>query len=112
LATAAVCAAALTGRAGRQPERATALSRWAFLAGGLVHGVGFGLLVGALGLAGLRTRAISRPLAQAGLASGVAGVLAPLYLLAEPAGWLIPLGRFSGLLISGIAGVQLARRSS
>lgn len=45
------------------------------------------------------------------MASGVAGLLAPLYLAAEPAGWLIPLGRFSGLLISGIAGVQLARRS-
>jgi hypothetical protein len=61
LATAAVCAAALIAPAGRQPERAVKLSRWAFLAGGLVHGVGFGLLVGALGLAGLRSGAISRP---------------------------------------------------
>ena len=111
LAISAVCTAALTGRAGRQAESAAKLSRWAFLAGGLVHGVGFGLLVGSLGLAGLRTGALPRPLAQAGLASGVAGLLSPLYLLAEPAGWIIPLGRFSGLLISGIAGVQLARRA-
>lgn len=111
LATSAVCTAALTGDPGRQPERAATLSRWAFLAGGIVHGVGFGLLMGALGLAGQRTGALSRRLAQAGVASGVAGLLAPLYLAAEPAGWLIPLGRFSGLLISGIAGVQLARRA-
>lgn len=111
LATSAVCTAALTGAAGRQPARAATLSRWAFLGGGIVHGVGFGLLMGALGLAGLRTGAIARRLAQAALVSGVAGLLTPLYLAAEPMGWVIPLGRFSGLLISGIAGVQLARRA-
>ncbi|MEZ4864926.1 MAG: hypothetical protein R3C14_26670 [Caldilineaceae bacterium] len=110
LATSALCAVALIGEAGEDPEQATSLSRWAFLGGGLVHGVGFGLLVGALGWAGLRTGKLHRRLAQAALASGAAGMLTPLYLLAEPAGWIIPVGRFSGLLISGIAGVQLARR--
>lgn len=72
------------------------------------HAVGFGVLVGALGPAGLRTDELPRPLAVAGLASAAASLLSPLYFVAEPAGWLIPVGRFSGLLVSGIAGVQLA----
>jgi hypothetical protein len=108
LATASACAAALTGRPGRQDASAAALARRGFIAGGPVHAVGFGLLVGALGLAGLRTGELPRPLAVAGLASATASLLSPLYFVAEPAGWLIPVGRFSGLLVSGIAGVQLA----
>lgn len=75
----------------------------------MAHGAGFGLLVGALGLAGLRTGELPRPLTLAGLASSAAGLLSPLYLVAEPAAWFIPVGRFSGLLVSGIAGARLAR---
>ncbi len=37
-----------------------------------------------------------------------ASVASALYFVAEPAGWLIPLARFSGLLVSGIAGARLA----
>jgi hypothetical protein len=73
-----------------------------------VHTVGFGVLVGALGLAGLRTGELPRPLAVAALASATASLLSPLYFVAEPAGWFIPAGRFSGLLVSGIAGARLA----
>ena len=109
LATAAGCAAALTVP-GRPDEAAVTLARRAFVAGGPVHTAGFGILVGALGLAGLRTGELPRPLAVAGLASAaLSPVLSPLYFLAEPAGWLIPAGRFSGLLVSGIAGARLAR---
>ena len=108
LAAAAACAAALTTRADRPETDAAALVREAFVAGGPVHTVGFGVLVGALGLAGLRTGELPRPLAVAGLASAAASLLSPLYFLAEPAGWLIPAGRFSGLLVSGIAGARLA----
>ena len=82
-----------------------------FAAGGPVHGAGYGVLVGSLGLAGLRTGELPRPLALAGLASTVAGLLSPLYFVWEPAAWFIPAGRFSGLLVSGIAGVRLSRRS-
>jgi hypothetical protein len=108
LATAAGFAAALTGPAGREDDRAVALARRAFVAGGPVHTAAFGVLVGALGLAGLRSSELPRPLAVAGLASATASLLSPLYFVAEPAGWLIPVGRFSGLLVSGIAGVRLA----
>src|SRR5215212_11770057 len=99
LATSALCAAALTGRWGEEDASAVALHRLAFAAGGPVHGVGFGVLVGALGLAGLRTGELPRPLAIAGLASAATSVASPLYFLAEPAGWLIPAGRFSGLVV-------------
>jgi hypothetical protein len=83
-----------------------ALHRRAFLAGGPTHGVGFGLLLGALGLA--RGGDLPRPLATAALAAAIPNLLSQLYLLAEPAGLLIPLGRFPGLVISGIAGARLA----
>jgi len=111
LATSALLSAALTGRRGEQDASAAALHKLMFAAGGPVHGAGFGMLVGSLGLAGLRTGELSRPLALAGLASAAAGSLSPLYFVWEPAAWFIPAGRFSGLLVSGIAGVQLGRRS-
>jgi hypothetical protein len=62
-------------------------------------------LVGSLGLAGLRTGDLPRPLALAGLASAAAGTLSPLYFVWEPAAWFIPAGRFSGLLVCAIDGV-------
>jgi hypothetical protein len=109
LATAGLCAAALSGGAGCDEARAARLHRRAFLAGGPVHGAGFGVLVGALGLAGRRTGALPDALTTAALAAAVPNALAPLYLVAEPAGWLIPIGRFPGLVISGVAGLRLAR---
>jgi hypothetical protein len=88
---------------------AAALHKAAFAAGGPVHTAGFGLLLGALGLAGLRTGAISKPVARAALGAAGAGLLSPLALVWSPAAWFIPAGRFPGLLVSGIAGAQLSR---
>jgi hypothetical protein len=109
LATAAVTHAKLTSPDAAVDERAVAMSRRVFVAGGPVHGVGFGVLTGVIGLAGLRGGELPRPLAITAVASAVAGALTPLYFLWEPAGWLIPIGRFSGLVISGIAGARLFR---
>jgi hypothetical protein len=109
LATSALLSAALTSARADQDEVARRLHRRAFLTGGVAHGAGFAALVGSLAVAGLRTGELPRGLALAGLGSAAAGLLSPLYLLAEPAAWLIPIGRFSGLLVSGIAGVRLAR---
>jgi hypothetical protein len=109
LGTAGLCAAALSGGAARDEARAARLHRRAFLAGGPIHGVGFGVLVGALGLAGRRSEALPDALTSAAIAAAVPNVLSPLYLVAEPAGWLIPIGRFPGLVIAAIAGVRLAR---
>jgi hypothetical protein len=110
LATSAACAAALTGRRGDRDESAVALHRWGFLAGGPIHGLGFGTLVGALGLAGLRTGELPRPLAFAALGSAAAGLLAPLYFVTEKAALLIPAGRVTGFIVSGVSGARLARR--
>jgi hypothetical protein len=109
LAASAATAAALTTGRSEDPEHAVSLARRAFLAGGPIHGVGFGLLVGALGSAGLRTRELPRAVSLTALASVPPNLLGPLYLLAEPAGWFIPAGRFPGLIVAGIAGAQLSR---
>jgi hypothetical protein len=109
LATSAVTHTTLTRLREDEDDRAATLAQRAFVAGGPVHGVGFGVLTGVLALAGLRARELPRPVATCGLASAALSVLSPLYFVWEPAGWLIPAGRFSGLLVSGIAGVRLAR---
>jgi len=109
LAASGLHAAALTTRRAADPARAVALHRRAFLAGGPTHGVGFGVLMGALGLAGLRGGTLRRPLAVAAVAAAVPNLLGPLYLVAEPAGWFIPMGRFPGLIVTGVAGAHIAR---
>jgi hypothetical protein len=109
--SASLAAAAVTGIAlAREPagERAVARHRRLFTAGGPVHGAGFGLLVGALGVAGLRTGDLPRPLAIAGVAGAVPNLLSPLVMVREPAALLIPAGRFPGLVVCAIAGARLA----
>jgi hypothetical protein len=110
LATSGLHTLALAGRRGQEDEGAARLARRAFAFGGPIHGVGFGVLTGSLALSGLRTGELPRPVAIAGIVSAVSGLLSPLYFLKETAGWFIPVGRFSGLLVSGIAGVRLGRR--
>lgn len=107
LAVSAAHSAALT--TGERDDAATVrLARRGFAAGGPVHTAAFGTLVGALGLAGLRTGRLPRPLAQAALVSAGLSLASPLSFAAENAAWFIPAGRFSGLVVSGIAGVRLA----
>jgi hypothetical protein len=110
LATSGLHTLALSGRWGKEDESAAKLARRSFAFGGPVHGVGFGVLTGALALAGLRTDELPRPVAITGLLSAASGLLSPLYFVKEQAGWFIPVGRFSGLLVSGIAGIRLGRR--
>ena len=107
LATSALCAVALTGSRGEQDASAAALHRLMFAAGGPVHGAGFGMLVGALGLAGLRTGELPRPLAIAGLVSATAGLLSPLYFVTVSRG-LVHTGR----AVLGVAGQRHRRGPS
>jgi hypothetical protein len=109
LATSGLHTLALSGRWGKEDDSAAKLARRGFVFGGPIHGVGFGVLTGALALAGLRTGELPRPVAILGLVSAASGILSPLYFVKESAGWLIPIGRFSGLVVSGIAGVGLGR---
>lgn len=109
LSTSAVLTAALTTDRAESDDRAIAMHRRAFLAGGVAHGVGYGVLVGALGVAGRRTGVLPPVLARIAAGSALAGLLSPLYLLAEPAAWVIPVGRFSGLVVTTVAGVRMSR---
>jgi hypothetical protein len=109
LAASALTTVALTTRQAEREETAATLYRLMFVTGGPVHGVGLGLLVGALGLSGLRTGELPRWLSSAALASSAAGALSPLALVGRFAIVFIPLGRLSALIVSAIAGVRLAR---
>jgi hypothetical protein len=109
LAASGLLTAALTTDRAADDDRAVALHRRAFLAGGVAHGVGYGLLVGALGMAGERTGVLPRGVARVALGSAAANLMTPLYLVAEPAAVFIPAGRFSGLVVQSVAGVRMAR---
>jgi len=102
LTVAAACAGALTFTAGADTARDVKLHRAMFLAGGPAHGAGFGVLIAALGLG---TDALPR---DAALAIAAPNLLSPLYLVAEPAAWLVPIGRFPGLIAIAIAGPKLS----
>ncbi|MGH3758589.1 hypothetical protein [Actinophytocola sp.] len=110
LATSVACTAQLTTDAREDDEKAVRLNDTAFAAGGPVHGVGFGVLTGSLALAGLRGGELPKPLAVAGLVSAAASLASPAYFATEKVAPLIPIGRFSGLLVGGIAGGILAAR--
>jgi hypothetical protein len=109
LATSAAVATTLTLR-DVDDDTALRLSRSAFVAGGPVHGVGFGALTAALVLGG--SADLPRWVVVTGLASAVCGAGSPLYFLWTPAGWLIPAGRFPGLVITAVAGPLLSSRSA
>jgi hypothetical protein len=106
---ASATAAALTSERGRDDDQARSLHRFLFSAGGPVHGGGPALLLSALGLAGLRTGALARPLAIAALAAAAVDALAPLVLALPRAALVIPAGRSPSFVIMGIAGYRLAR---
>jgi hypothetical protein len=108
LAVSAAGTATLTGSAKDDDGTAVRLNDGAFAAGGPVHGAAFAVLTGALGLAGLRSGELPRPLAIAALVSAGVGLLSPLWFASEKAALVIPIGRFSGLLVNGIAGGLLA----
>ncbi|MHC1561632.1 hypothetical protein ACR9E3_21950 [Actinomycetospora sp. C-140] len=104
LATSALTAATLTRTDGDDELRRGAAL--AFAAGGPVHGVGFGLLTGALVLAGGEDGRLPRPAVVAGLAAGAAGIASPLWWLRPGAVWLVPAGRFPGLVLAALWGLR------
>jgi hypothetical protein len=112
LAASAAAAAALTAAPGRDGKRARFLHRFVFTAGGPVHGAGLALLLGALGLAGLRAGALPRPLAIASLTTAGVDALAPVVLAVPRAAPVIPAGRFPTFVVLGLAGALLARGSA
>jgi hypothetical protein len=104
LATSAVTAARLTLTDDDQALRRRA--RRAFAVGGPIHGVGFGLLTAALALTAHDRDALPRPAVAAGLVAAAAGIASPLYWVHPDAAWLIPAGRFPGLVLAGVYGTR------
>jgi hypothetical protein len=112
LATSASCAAGLAAGKAESADQYIRLHRAAFTAGGPIHGVGFGLLLAALGFAGRRDGRLSPAVTAAALTAALPNLLTPLYLKWPGLVWLIPAGRFPGLVVTAIAGIRLASNGS
>jgi hypothetical protein len=110
LATSAATHLSLTVPRERGDAELTRSARRVFVAGGPVHGVWYGLFTAVVAAVGRDAGLLRRPATTTGVASAVAGILSPAYFRWENAGWLIPIGRFGGYVVSGILGVRLARR--
>ncbi|MEV7135753.1 hypothetical protein AB0N24_23070, partial [Arthrobacter sp. NPDC093128] len=75
-----------------------ALSFLAFIAGGVGYVVGMGLLVAGIAVPALILRFIPRWLAWTGLVIAALSELSFLSMAVEPLQFLLPIGRFGGLL--------------
>lgn len=115
-ATVAALAASATTQAGltvpkdRTDAEVLATTRRVFVFGGPAHGVANGILTAATTVAARDSALLGRSGVVVGLLSAVANLITPAYFRWEPAGWLIPIGRFSGYLLSGVIGARLATR--
>lgn len=87
------------------PATVSALRQLSFFVGGAGHTAWLGLFVGAASVAMRRAAMLPRWLTTAGL---VSATLSLLSLVVEPAALLIPLGRFSGLLVIAVISVLMA----
>jgi hypothetical protein len=86
-----------------------ALSFLAFITGGVGFVVGLGLLVAGIAVPSLILRFVPRWLAWAGLVIAGLSELSFLAMTVEPLQFLLPIGRFGGLLWLVLAGFLLAR---
>ncbi len=109
LATSGVLTSGQRGAEAQEAADVAARTRRSFVAGGPVHGVGFAALVAALTSAGSRTGVLGPTATKVGVTSAVAGLLCPAYFAWEPAGYLIPAGRFTGLGLIAYVGRRLSR---
>lgn len=112
LAASAATQAGLTAPNDRTDAEVLATTRRVFVFGGPVHGVANGILMAATAVAARDSGLLGQKGMAVGLASTAANLSTPAYFRWEPAGWLIPIGRFSGYLLSGVIGVRLAARRS
>ena len=112
LTASAATHASLTLLRERGDEEIARTARRVFVAGGPVHGVAYGAFIGLLTTAARDVGLLGRPGTATGWVSTAAGVASPAYFRWENAGWLIPIGRFSGYVLSGLVGARLAGLSS
>jgi hypothetical protein len=111
LAASATIQAGLTVPKDRSDAEVLATTRRVFVFGGPVAGVANGILTAATAVAARDSGLLGRTGVVVGQLSTVANLITPAYFRWEPAGWLIPIGRFSGYILSGVIGVRLATRA-
>lgn len=91
------------------PALARALADLAFLSGGVLYAVTFGLLIAGISVTGLLAGLLPRPLTWTGLVLAAAGMVSSLSLLADPFAYLLPVVRFGGLIWLIFVAVLLPR---
>jgi hypothetical protein len=91
------------------PTLAHALTFLAFITGGVGYVVGMGLLVAGIAVPALILRFVPRWLAWAGLVIAALSELSFLSMAFEPLQFLLPIGRFGGLLWLVAVGFLLPR---
>jgi len=109
LAASAFTHASLTTSQPRSDSDVNRLARRVFVVGGPAHGVVYGVFTGVAAAAGRDAGLLGTTAARTGLAAATAGILSPAYFRWENAGWLIPIGRFGGYVVTGILATRLAR---
>jgi hypothetical protein len=93
-----------------EPSLIRALQLLNFAAGGVAHVVPLGLLLAGIAVPGLLARLLPSWLAWAGLVIAGIAELSTLTLLAEPAAYLLPVARFTGLAWLIAVGFMLPRQ--
>jgi len=109
LTAAALTHASLTVPSQRTDQDLARTAERVFNLGGPIHGVCYGLFTAVLAETGRDLGLLGRPSVTTGVVSAAAGLLTPTYYRWDNAGWLIPIGRFSGYTVSAILGIRLAR---
>lgn len=109
LAASAATQSTLTMPIERDDDAILDTTRRVFATGGPVHGVAYGVFTAVLAESARNAAVLGPAGTRVGWASAAASLLSPAYFRWEQAGWLIPIGRFTGYLVSGIVGARLSR---
>lgn len=111
LAASATIQGSLTAPKERTDAELLATTQRVFVSGGPVHGLANSVFTAATAVAARDTGLLGRTGARLSPLSAVANLLTPAYFRWEPAGWLIPIGRFSSYILSGVVGTRLAAKN-
>jgi len=95
-----------------QPALVRVMHDFAFMTGGVAQVTTFGLFVGTASAAALKAGLLPRWICWLGGVCAVASLASVIALASEPGSFLLPVGRFSGLIWVVAAGVVLIRSRS
>jgi hypothetical protein len=93
-----------------QPAVVRAVHDFAFMTGGVAQVTTFGLFVGTASAAALKAGLLPRWICWLGAVCAAASLASVVAVASEPGAFLLPVGRFSGLIWVVAAGIALIRR--